>query len=82
MNKPDMSNRGSRMNIKLIVAIILLALVVVFVVQNVTTVELHFLFWTVSMSRSLMAIFLLIIGFAVGWLSGTHYSNTRQKVKK
>lgn len=55
---------------KHIITLILIALVVVFVIQNIQTVEVRFLVWTVSMSRALMILLTLLIGIVVGWLVG------------
>ena len=58
------------MNAKNIVIIILVALFVLFVVQNTQTVDVRLLFWTVSMSRALMLLGTLLIGLIAGWLLG------------
>ncbi len=55
---------------KHIITLILIGLVVVFVIQNIQTVEVRFLVWTVSMSRALMILLTLLIGIVVGWLVG------------
>jgi uncharacterized integral membrane protein len=60
-------------NIKLIISLILVALLLVFIIQNAAVVELHFLFWTMSMSRSLMILFVLFIGLVVGWIVGSQF---------
>jgi uncharacterized integral membrane protein len=62
------------MNLKLSIMLSLIALGAVFIVQNVDVVEIRFLFWTVSMSRALMFVFLIIIGLIVGWLLRRHMS--------
>jgi uncharacterized integral membrane protein len=56
------------MNLKLISSLLLTGLVVLFVTQNVEVVEIRFMFWQLSMSRSLLIFFLLAIGILVGWL--------------
>ena len=56
------------MNLKLSGLFILVALAVLFMLQNTHVVELHFLFWKMSMSRALMFAFLVVIGIAIGWL--------------
>ena len=66
------------MNLKLILILSLIALGTLFIVQNVETVELSFLFWTISMSRALMFVFLLIIGIVTGWLLHGHMSRIKQ----
>lgn len=55
------------MNIKLALLLILSTLAVVFVAQNVTAVEISFLFWNVSVSSSLLLFFTLLLGFLLGW---------------
>ena len=54
--------------IKNIILVILIALVLTFVVQNMQVVEVKFLAWTISMSRALMIFGTLIIGIVAGWL--------------
>jgi putative membrane protein len=54
---------------KTIVFIVLIALVLVFVIQNTQVVEFKFLAWTVSMSRALLLFGTFAIGIVVGLLS-------------
>lgn len=61
------------MSNKLIISLVLAGLAVIFVIQNVSVVEIRFLFWTFAMSRSLFMIFLLAIGIIVGWLLHSYY---------
>jgi lipopolysaccharide assembly protein A len=56
------------MSVKLIFGLILAGMTILFVIQNVTTVELTYLFWTLSMSRALMMFLILSIGIILGWL--------------
>lgn len=56
------------MQFRLIAWLFLLALVVVFVVQNAQAVELRFLFWRVAMSQALLLFFVLAVGFGAGWI--------------
>jgi lipopolysaccharide assembly protein A len=56
------------MRFKLIIGLILAAVVALFILQNVTTMELTFLFWTLSMSRALLMFLILSIGILLGWL--------------
>ncbi len=46
----------------------LIAIVLIFVVQNTQVMEFRFLVWTISMSRALMLFGTLAIGFIIGWL--------------
>ena len=56
------------MNFKLVLSLILAGLAVLFIIQNVAVAEIRFLFWTLSMSRSLLMFFILAIGIVLGWL--------------
>jgi lipopolysaccharide assembly protein A len=67
------------MNFKLILALILAGFAVLFIVQNVVVVEIRFLFWTLSMSRSLLIFFLLAIGFIIGWLLHSYSLHQKEK---
>ncbi len=57
------------MNYKFILSLTLIGMVVLFIIQNVTTVELTFLFWTLSMSRALVMLLILSIGIVLGWFA-------------
>lgn len=56
------------MNIKRYLTISLVILLLVFIMQNITVVEIRFLFWQLSVSRALMFFILLVLGVAIGWL--------------
>lgn len=60
------------MNIKFAFTLALIALAAIFIVQNAAVVDLRFLFWTLSLSRSLMFVFLVLIGILIGWLLRGH----------
>jgi len=60
------------MNAKLFSILGLIALAVIFIVQNTDVVALRFLFWNIDMSRSLMYVFLLLIGTGAGWFLHAH----------
>ena len=52
------------------------ALVVMFILQNTAIVNLQFLFWKVSMSRSLMILLVLLAGMLIGWIAARYlYKN-------
>lgn len=53
---------------KNIVIILLAVLALIIVFQNQEIVAFHIFFWTISMSRILMMIGFLLIGFIVGML--------------
>ena len=68
------------MNNKLIIALILVFVAVIFIVQNMVVVDLRFLFWKLSMSRALLFITLILIGMAIGWLGHSFF--THKKIPK
>ena len=51
-----------------IIFIGLIAIVLIFVVQNTQVVEFKFLIWTISISRALMLFGTLAIGITAGWI--------------
>ena len=55
-------------NAKFIFSTILVTLVILFVLQNMTVVEIDFLFWTFTVSRALILFAVLLTGIAIGWL--------------
>jgi uncharacterized integral membrane protein len=61
------------MNIKLIVVLVLAGLAVIFIVQNVTVVEVRFLLWSVEISRALLMFLLLAVGIVIGWFLHGHF---------
>lgn len=59
---------GNKMSPRVIIGASLVALAVLFIIQNVAIVEIQFLFWSIRMSRSLLVLVLLAIGAAMGWI--------------
>jgi len=55
------------MNVKFALLLILSTLAVTFVAQNVVAVEISFMFWSASISSSLLIFFSLLLGFLLGW---------------
>jgi uncharacterized integral membrane protein len=47
---------------------VLVGLLVIFVIQNVATVEVNFLAWSMSLPRAVLYLVLLALGGLVGWL--------------
>lgn len=62
------------MHNKLIVSLVIACLIIVFMLQNSVVVEVQFLFWTLSMSRSLLVIVFVAVGMLVGWLLNSYLS--------
>ena len=67
------------MNKKLVISLVLAGLAVLFIIQNVTVVDIQFLFWTLSMSRALLMFFILAIGIIVGWTLNSLSVSHRKK---
>ena len=57
------------MRYKFTLIAVLAFLALLFLFQNVSIVEIQFLFWSTSMPRSLLVVLLLLTGFLIGWLS-------------
>lgn len=62
-------------NFRLYALLALIAFGTIFIVQNTAVVEVKILFWTLAMSRALMIVFLLLLGFVLGWLLRGHFSH-------
>jgi putative membrane protein len=54
------------MSFQLVAILILVGLAAIFIIQNVAAVEVSFLFWSIAMSRALLIVFALVIGFVSG----------------
>lgn len=59
------------MKIKLIVAYAIGIVALIFVVQNLETVQVNFLLWTLQMPRALMLFFVFLSGAVTAWLVAT-----------
>ena len=53
--------------VRFILGIIFSILAIIFIVQNIQTVDVTFLAWTITMSRALMLMIIIVIGFILGW---------------
>jgi len=62
------------MKSKLILTLVAVVFVVLFVLQNTVVVEIHFLLWHLSMSRSLLIVVFVAVGVVIGWLLRSHVS--------
>ena len=67
------------MSFKLILTLLLSIIIAVFIFQNTTVVEIRFLFWTVSMSRALLILTMLVIGMVLSWLLQGYLSLRRKR---
>ena len=64
------------------IGLALLLLVVIFIVQNTSAVDIQFLFWKISMSRPLMIFFVLTIGVVIGLITTVHFYKKYQLLRK
>ena len=62
------------MNLYLALVLALSGVALIFTVQNVAAVDVTFLVWTISMSRALLILFTLSIGFLLGWFLHTYHA--------
>ncbi|MBW1926716.1 MAG: LapA family protein [Deltaproteobacteria bacterium] len=67
------------MNYKLIFNLVLVGLLVIFIIQNVAVVEIRFLFWKVSMSRSIMIFLVLAVGIITGWMLRSRFGSEKSR---
>jgi lipopolysaccharide assembly protein A len=70
------------MRLYLMLVLALSGIALLFVIQNVAAVEVNFLLWTVSMSRALLIILSLAIGFLLGWILHSYYAHRRRVTMK
>jgi putative membrane protein len=61
-------------HVKLTLSLILAALAVLFVVQNVAVAEVRFLFWALHMTLSVLMFLLFTGGLVVGWLLHSYWA--------
>ena len=57
--------------LKAAVTFIVVAALIVFIGQNTNVVDVHFLVWKLEMSRAVMLLAVLALGFLLGWVSSS-----------
>jgi uncharacterized integral membrane protein len=57
--------------VRFILGIVLGILALIFVFQNIDSVSVTFLAWTVTTSRAIILILILAVGFIGGWAVGS-----------
>jgi uncharacterized integral membrane protein len=67
------------MSFRLMLILIFVVLTAIFAIQNVAAVEVSFLFWSIAMSRALLIVFALVIGFVSGWIVHSYLALRRSK---
>ena len=56
------------MNLKTVIGLVLVALVIVFTIQNLEIVTVRFLLWDLSLPRAVMIFVVFLIGALAGFL--------------
>ncbi|MFC1494728.1 lipopolysaccharide assembly protein LapA domain-containing protein [Thermodesulfobacteriota bacterium] len=69
------------MKTKIIAPLIIICIIVIFFIQNAATVEIELLFWTITMSRTLLMLLLLSVGVVAGWFLKYISEHFRRKNK-
>ena len=64
---------------KLVLLLILATVTIVFIVQNVSVIEIRFLFWSVSMSGALLVFLLIATGTIIGWMLSSFDSHRKKR---
>lgn len=77
--KYSAGREDEKMRFQLMLILILAGLVAIFMIQNVEAVEISFLFWSIAMSRALLIVFALVIGFVAGWIGHRYLALRRSK---
>jgi len=67
------------MNFKIGLVAIFALLALIFLVQNIEVMTVHFLFWQLSMSRAIFLFFILLNGFIIGWFLHSFVSYSQKK---
>jgi uncharacterized integral membrane protein len=67
---------------RFIIGAVLGVLAFIFAIQNTEIVEIQFFFWTVTGSRALMILIVLVVGILVGWTVGGLRRHRRQVESK
>lgn len=70
------------MNAKIISILTLIILVVIFITQNVTVVEVNLFFWQITISRALLIFITLLIGFLLGWFLKSYLDYKKTQTDK
>ncbi|MHC4843715.1 MAG: LapA family protein [Planctomycetota bacterium] len=50
-------------------------------IQNLTAININFIFWTLYISSSFLMFILFLIGFILGWLLHNYSIHSREKVR-
>lgn len=65
-------------DIRVWVTIGIIGLLALFTLQNVVTVEVTFLFWTITLPRAILLFLVFATGVLVGWILKSAHGNSQQ----
>jgi uncharacterized integral membrane protein len=60
----------------------LAGLALLFIIQNLTAINVSFIFWTLSISHSLLMLILFLAGLILGWFMHSFSLQSRKNVTK
>ena len=69
------------MSFKSVTLLILIGLFIIVCIQNVETIPLHFLFWSMNISKLLLLLITLIIGILVGMIIPGMWRKSKEEEK-
>lgn len=74
-----LDGEDKKMNFKIILVTILAGICLIFLAQNIQVVTVSFLSWEISMSRAVLIVFTLLIGFVIGWFLHSYLAYRKDK---
>jgi len=63
---------------KIIFSVILAGFALLFIIQNISVIDIRFMFWTLSISNALLMILLCLTGLILGWLLHSYSMHNRK----
>jgi uncharacterized integral membrane protein len=67
--------------VKFILGIVFGVLSLIFIFQNMQPVNVRFLSWGITVSRALILLAMLVVGFLIGWATGS-FGRRRRAVRR
>ena len=64
------------MNAKIVAILAAILLAVIIMVQNAQVIRMRLLFWSLDISKILLLVILLLLGFVVGYIAATMKSKS------
>lgn len=63
---------------KIILGVILAGFALLFIIQNISVIDIRFMFWTLSISSALLMVLLCLTGAFLGWLLHSYSMHNRK----